>query len=676
MLGTTYTGHEQLNQFNLINMNGRVYDPLVAAMVQPDNYVGDYTSSQAYNRYVYCNNNPLKHFDASGNATHHVFNSTPNYYSNYGEIEIDFQTLPKKNIMKFLRLLVLTSLLISNLCANAQTPAITSFSPASGPVGTLITISGTDLSNPTAFTVGGVAAIVVSSNGSTLVGLVMPGATSGVISITTAGGTSTATDNFTVIPTSYPSLQQGGKLVGTGSLGTAWQGQSLAVSADGNTAILGGSGDNSNVGAFWVYTRSGGIWTQQGSKLVGTGAVGAAWQGNSVAVSADGNTAIVGGYNDNSGSGSAWVFTRSGGIWTQQGSKLVGTGAADPAWQGSYVALSADGNTAIVGGVSDSNHVGAAWIYTRNGGTWSQQGSKLVGTGAVGAAQQGRSVALSADGNTAIVGGYYDNKYVGAAWVYTRSGGTWTQQGNKLVGAGAVGTAYQGSSVALSADGNTAIVGGNYDNKGAGAAWVYTRSGGTWTQQGNKLVGAGAVGVAQQGWAVALSADGNTAIVEGYNDNKYVGAAWVYTRSGGTWTQQGNKLVGTGAVGAAYQGWSVALSADGNTAIVGGFSDNSKTGAAWVFVNGNTIDIHNVAEGQETRIFPNPAENEVTIQLSNLQEHAVFYLYNSFGQVVKSVQLNGNENTLQGAGLPNGVYLYRIVNDNIQLTIGRLIFIH
>ena len=150
-----------------------------------------------------------------------------------------------------------------------------------------------------------------------------------------------------------------------------------------------------------------------------------------------------------------------------------------------------------------------------------------------------------------------------------------TQQGPKLVGTGAVGTAEQGFSVALSADGNTAIVGGHVDNSATGAAWVYTRSGGVWTQQGSKLVGTGAVGAAEQGISVALSADGNTAIVGGPDDNSNAGAAWVYTRSGGVWTQQGSKLVGTGAVGSARQGSSVALSADGNTAIVGGPGDNS-----------------------------------------------------------------------------------------------------
>jgi hypothetical protein len=171
--------------------------------------------------------------------------------------------------------------------------------------------------------------------------------------------------------------------------------------------------------------------------------------------------------------GAAWVFTQSGGVWTQQGSKLVGTGAAGIAGQGQSVALSADGNTAIVGGIFDNSEAGAAWVFTRSDGIWSQQGSKLVGTGAVGKSQQGSPVALSTDGNTAIVGGYFDNSEAGAVWVFTRSGGVWSQHGSKLVGTGAVGNAQQGSSVALSANGNTALVGGYEDNGGAGAAWPF-----------------------------------------------------------------------------------------------------------------------------------------------------------------------------------------------------------
>src|SRR5262245_29936464 len=85
----------------------------------------------------------------------------------------------------------------------------------------------------------------------------------------------------------------------------------------------------------------------------------------------------------------------------QQGSKLVGTGATSPADQGRSVALSADGNTAIVGGDADNSGAGAAWVHIRSNGVWSQQGTKLVGGGATGSfVQQGISVAVSADGNT------------------------------------------------------------------------------------------------------------------------------------------------------------------------------------------------------------------------------------------------------------------------------------
>jgi hypothetical protein len=468
-------------------------------------------------------------------------------------------------------------------------------------------------------------AVAISSDGSTaLVGGWGDNGSTGATWVYTRSGTTWT--------------QQGSRLVGTGTTGSASQGWSVALSADGNTALVGGYNDDGGVGAAWVFTRSAGVWSQQGSKLVGSGAVGNSLQGGSVALTGDGNTAAVGGYGDSTGTGAVWIFKRSTGVWSQQGDKLVGAGAvgaprqgksvglsadarfvvvggwqddADTgamwtfttalwvqqgpklygyygtgaqAQQGSSVAVSADGMTAISGGPLDDGEMGAAWVFIRSGGVWALEGEKLVGTGAVGSyIDQGTSVALSADGNTALVGGYADNTYVGAAWVFTRSAGVWTQQGGKLVGTGGTGSPMQGSSVALSGDGNTAIVGGPGDNSNAGATWVFTRSAGVWTQQGSKLVGTGATGSAHQGGHVALSGDGNTAIVGGASDYSNTGAAWVFVRSGGVWTQQGSKLVGTGATGVASQGISVALSADGDTAILGGYRDSSYTGAAWVF---------------------------------------------------------------------------------------------
>jgi FG-GAP-like repeat/FG-GAP repeat len=390
-------------------------------------------------------------------------------------------------------------------------------------------------------------------------------------------------------PAAAQFTQQGPKLVGSGAISSE-QGTSVAVSADGNTAIIGGPELYSLplIGGASVFTRSNGVWIQQGNELVGTGGI-APQQGFSVALSGDGNTAILGGPYDDRDRGAAWVFTRSNGVWTQQGDKLVGAGALPGSHEGWSVALSADGNTAVLGAPDDSSEVGAAWVFTRSNGVWTQQGGKLVGAGAVGQAHQGGSVALSVDGSTAIVGGHFDNSLAGAAWVFTRSNSVWTQQGNKLVGAGAMGASFppeQGSSVGLSADGNTAIIGGPGDNLSIGAAWVFTRSNGVWNQQGNKLVGTGVVGFQSwQGQSVALSADSNTAIIGGWGDNSFIGAAWIFTRSNGMWTQYGSKLVGTGVVGQqSWQGQSVALSADGrSTAIIGGPQDNSYFGAAWVF---------------------------------------------------------------------------------------------
>jgi len=379
-------------------------------------------------------------------------------------------------------------------------------------------------------------------------------------------------------------------------------GWSVAISADGTTAIVGAPGDN-NVGAVVVFTRTGNVWAQQGAKLTATGGTGTTDFGKAVALSADGNTAIVGAPSDNSSVGAAWIFTRTGGVWSQQGNKLVGTDVnGSTQEQGASVALSADGNTALVGAPEDGVfHTGAAWVFTRSGVNWTQQGNKLVGapliSDSASLVRQGSGVALSADGNTALIGGPYLNSETGAVWIFTRSGTTWSQQGPRLVGTGGT-AARQGRYVALSGDGNTAIAGGPLDNSGAGAIWVFTRSGTTWTQQGSKLVGTGAVGFTEQGAGVSASADGNVVLVGGRDDNSSVGAAWVFARSGGVWTQQGQKLVGSLALSAPRQGFGVGLSGDGTLAISGAPEDGD-IGAAWVFAappcsldidGNNTID--------------------------------------------------------------------------------------
>ncbi len=380
-----------------------------------------------------------------------------------------------------------------------------------------------------------------------------------------------------------PFIQQSSKLIAGDESGGGQFGYSVALSADGSTALVGGPGDGGGVGAVWVFVRAGSTWTQQGSKLTGGEESGKGAFGSSVALSAEGSTALIGGPEDGGGMGAAWVFVRAGSTWTQQGSKLTGGEESGKGAFGSSVALSAEASTALIGARNDKGGVGAAWVFVRAGSTWAQQGSKLTGGEESGSGFFGNGVALSAGGSTALIGGPEDGGGRGAAWVFVRASSTWTQQGPKLMGGGESGDGDFGWSVALAGGGATALVGGLFDGGGVGAAWVFTRAGSTWTQQGAKLVGGGENGNGYFGIGVALSGDGATALVGGAFDKGGVGAAWVFTRAGSTWTQQGAKLVGGGESGNGIFGYDVALSGDGATALVGGPEDDGLAGAAWGF---------------------------------------------------------------------------------------------
>ena len=113
-----------------------------------------------------------------------------------------------------------------------------------------------------------------------------------------------------------------------------------------------------------------------------------------------------------------------------------------------------------------------------------QQGEKLTGSGERGEEGAfGYSVALSSNGEYALIGGSSDNGKVGAAWVFLRSGTTWTQQGPKLTAKEEAGAGEFGASVSLSEKGEYALIGGPGDNEKAGAAWVFLRTGTAWAQQ-------------------------------------------------------------------------------------------------------------------------------------------------------------------------------------------------
>lgn len=402
-----------------------------------------------------------------------------------------------------------------------------------------------------------------------------------------------------------PLIEAGGKLTGAGELGEGQFGSSVALSADGNTLLVGAPHDaNVDRGAAWFFTRSGSTWVQQGTEL--TGAEGAPPSeeeqcaeesaeeagecafGASVALSADGNTALIGEPSATARPGSAWVFKRSGSgpeaKWTRA-IILPGEGVAVGGRFGKSVALSADGATALVGDPSANGQRGNAWVFALSGASAKVQG-ELVDSEAAHFDHAGRSVALAGDGNTALIGIPGKGEYAGAALVFTRDGELWSRQPGELTGEGETGAGRFGKSVALSGDGSTALIGAQNDNESIGAAWAFTRSGESFVAQGGKLVAPVETGVpvppvVHFGTSVALSGNGSFALIGAPRAGG--GEAFQYTHSGSEWTPLGERLAGAGEIGKGWQGASVALSSEANVAAVGAPHDNARVGAVWVF---------------------------------------------------------------------------------------------
>jgi hypothetical protein len=212
-------------------------------------------------------------------------------------------------------------------------------------------------------------------------------------------------------------------------------------------------------------------------------------------------------------------------------------------------------------------------VYAHTSTGWTQQ-AKLTASDAAAGDQLGYSVAIS--GSTAVVSALAKNAATGAAYVFTHTTTGWSQQA-KLTASDAASPDEFGSSVAVS--GSTAVVGSFNNNSGAGAAYVFARSGTTWSQQA-KLTASDAASGDAFGESVALY--GSTAVVSAPVKNSNTGAAYVFARSGTSWSQQAKLTASDGASGDSF-GYSVAIS--GSTAVIGAYGHNNATGAGYVFGN-------------------------------------------------------------------------------------------
>jgi hypothetical protein len=456
-------------------------------------------------------------------------------------------------------------------------------------------------------------------------------------------------------------------------------GFAVALSADGNTLAVGSqmeessaTGINGNqndhskfgAGAVYVYTRGAGGWMQQ-AYIKASNTDQDDQFGFNVALSADGNTLAVsapyedsaatginGNQADNSmpNSGAVYVFTRSGTTWSQQAYiKASNTGDAEEGDQFGYsISLSSDGNLLVAGAIGEDSgattvngddkdnsapNAGAAYVFVRNGGTWSQH-AYLKAANAGRNFLFGYSVAVSGDSSTIAVGSFdeagssrqingpYDRRAggTGAAYVFVRSGATWAQQAYLKAKEGDPQDSM-GCSIAISDDGNTVatgaldedtMVGGINvvqsghsgkvdapDDNSSGAAYVFVRNGTTWTEQANFK----ASNVGKDDWFgihLHLSGDGNTFAVSAPNEDgasqgingkqdakgaDEAGAVYLFNRQGPTWSQQ---VYFKGANTRKFDefGSAVALSRDGRTMAVGAHFESS--GAKGI--NGNQQD--------------------------------------------------------------------------------------
>jgi hypothetical protein len=439
-------------------------------------------------------------------------------------------------------------------------------------------------------------------------------------------------------------------------------GERVALSADGSTLAIGApyedsaatgldgnQADNSatDSGAVYVFTRAGTTWSQQAYIKASNTNAGDAF-GFSVALSGDGSTLAVGAPNEDSAAtgiggnqadntapnaGAAYVFTRAGATWTQESYvKASNTTAGDNF--GLSVTLSGDGTILAVSATNEAGS-GAAYVFTRTAGSWTQQALLKASNADAGDAFGDRLV-LSADGSTLAVeafvedsaatgidGNQADNSATdsGAVYVFSHAGASWNQEAY-VKASNTDALDHFGESIALSADGSTLAVGADLEDSAAtgidgnqadnsasasGAVYVFTRTGTTWTQQAYVKASNTAAASGFGGRGVGLAADGSTLVVgsigeasaaTGIDGNQAdrsaaaAGALYVFTRTGVTWTQDSYVKASNTDAGDNF-GFSLALSSDGSTLAVSALQEAS----AATGIDGNQADNSAAAAG-------------------------------------------------------------------------------
>jgi hypothetical protein len=346
-------------------------------------------------------------------------------------------------------------------------------------------------------------------------------------------------------------------------------GLAVALSGDGHTALVGAPGRT--VGAAYVFVQKGGKWSQAQELDSPAGAAEDEY-GLSVALSADGSTALVGApTGDTDQAGIVYSYAREGGTYVLGGRLTPADGAFSDEF-GASVSLSGLGNVALIGAPIHNGYQGAAYVFVHGAHAWSQQ-RELVNPDVAGSGY-GLSVSEAADGLAGVVGAPLGNDVQGAAYAVNQINGT--QQ--ELVASDAAEGAFFGVTVSMNALGTRVLVGSPTANLGDGAAYVFDYSKGAWAQS-QELVQSNPGCCDQFGYSVSLDYLGNVALIGSPGRNGTDGSA--YTFAGYPPLTQQRELDDPLAGDGGEYGLSVAVDALGSNLLIGAPYENNAQGAAW-----------------------------------------------------------------------------------------------
>ena len=374
-------------------------------------------------------------------------------------------------------------------------------------------------------------------------------------------------------------------------------GQCVAISGDGKVIAAAAPYDDddaTNSGAVYIFTQNSlGEW--QSVQKVSDGDENFGGYANqttlphpdSLSLSADGSILVVGNqFSNQSGAGDggmAVIYTKVGATWSLT-QKIFSSDIAASDYFGSGVCVSGDGSTIVVGAPGDDDGdslQGSAYIFEKVGGTWTQV-QKIIQSDTLSNGFFGSRVRISNDGTTLVVGAYLHDgvgSNVGAAYIFDKSGGgTWSQT-LKLYPT--TTTQFYAQGLDISGDGNVIAVGAPRDDTTStnmGRVFMYVKSGGAWSNTPTQTFQYNTA-VAEEkyfGWSVGLSQNGNTLIVGApYEDTEQTqsGAIHIYERTNGVWTPVKREYTGVNPSGEGF-GTSVAISDDGKVYIAGNENDD------------------------------------------------------------------------------------------------------